>query len=299
MAAKLDGAETFAGLWWVRRREVGNGGGWGGGAALAGSLVHDDGTGDGDVEGADAAGHGDAEEVVAGALDEVVEAGALAAEDEADVLAEVEVGVVWGAAFVEADDPDVVLLHGFEGAGDVDDLGDADVLGGTGGGFGGDGREGSGATLGEEDAVDTGTVGGAEESAEVVGVFDAVEREKEAAGGAGGGVEKVFQGEEFALTEEGDDALVGVGFAVAGELVAGFGADADAFGAAEFEDRVHARVAAGLALAGDADVVEGSSAGAEGLFDGVQAVQNFHAFSVIGGGGAVLRRGLVRGAICR
>ena len=155
--------------------------------------------------------------MVAGSLDEVVEAGAFAAEDEAAVLAEVEVGVVGGAAFVEADDPDVLLLHGLEGAGNVDDLGDADVLGGTGGGLGRDGREGGGAALGEDDAVDARAVGGAEEGAEIVGVFDAVEREeKMMAGGTDGGVEKIFEGEEFALADEGDDALMGFGLAVAG-----------------------------------------------------------------------------------
>ena len=103
--------------------------------------------------------------MVAGALDEVVEAGAFAAEDEADVLLEVEVGVVGGAALVEAYDPDVLFLHGLEGAGDVDDLGDADVLAGSGGGFCGDGGEWRGAALGEDDAVDAGAVGGAEERA--------------------------------------------------------------------------------------------------------------------------------------
>ena len=128
------GAEAFAGLWWFRLL-----GGWlgagGSDATLAHGFVHDDCAGYGDVEGAYAAGHRDAEEVVAGALYQVVEAGAFAAQDQADVLAEVEVGVVGGAALVEADDPDVALLHGFEGAGDVDDLGDADVLAGSGGGF--------------------------------------------------------------------------------------------------------------------------------------------------------------------
>lgn len=109
--------------------------------------------------------------MVAGALDQIMQAGAFAAEDQADILAEVEVGVVGGAALVEAYDPDVLLLHGFEGAGDVDDLGDADVLAGAGGGLCRDGREGGGAALGEEDAVDAGAVGRAEEGAEVVGVF--------------------------------------------------------------------------------------------------------------------------------
>ena len=75
---------------------------------------------------------------------------------------------------------------------------------------------------------------------------------------------------------------MGVGLAVAGELVAGLGADANAFGAGELEDGVHAGVAAGVALAGDGEVVEGSGAGAESLLDRVQAVQNIHCFSVKG-----------------
>ena len=253
----------------------------GAGAALAHGLVHDDRAGDGDVQRADAARHGDAEEVVTGALDQVVESRALAAEDEAGVLAEVEVGVVGAAALVEADDPDVLLLHRLEGAGDVDDLRDADVLAGTGGGFGDDGGERGGAAFGKEDAVDACAVGRAEESAEVVRVFDAVEGEEEAvAAGAYRGVKEVFEGQEFALAEEGDDALVGVGFAVAGELVARFGGDADALGAGELEDGVGAGVAAGFAFAGDADVVDGTRSSAQSFFHRVQAVQDFHLSSV-------------------
>ncbi len=89
----------------------------GGGAALAGGFVEDDGSGGGDVEGTDAAGHGDAQQVVAGAADQVVEAGAFAAEDEDTVAGEVELVVVGGAAFVEADDPDVLLASALRGRG--------------------------------------------------------------------------------------------------------------------------------------------------------------------------------------
>ena len=126
------------------------------------------------------AGHGDAQEVVAGLLDQVVQAGALAAEDEDAVGAEVEVGVVGRAALVEAEHPDVGLLHLLERADEVGDAGDADVLGGAGGGLGDGGGDGRGAALGQDDAVDARAVGGAEERAEVVGVFDAVEGEEEA-----------------------------------------------------------------------------------------------------------------------
>jgi len=149
--------------------------------ALAEGFVHDDCPGDGDVEGGDLAGHGDAQEVVAGFFDEVVEACAFAAKDEDAVGgAEVEVGVIGGAAFVEAQDPDVFLLHLLEGADEVGDACDADVLGGSGGGFSDGSGDGGGAALGDDDAVDAGTVGGAEEGTEVVGIFDPVEGKEEA-----------------------------------------------------------------------------------------------------------------------
>jgi len=149
-------------------------------ATLAQGFVHDDGSGYGDVERRDLPGHGDAQEVVAGFFDEVVEAGTLAAEDEDAVGVEVEVGVVGGAALVEAEDPDVLLLHLLEGADEVGDAGDADVFGGAGGGLGYRGGDGGGAALGEDDAVYADAIGCAEEGSEVMRVLDAVEGEEEA-----------------------------------------------------------------------------------------------------------------------
>ena len=87
------------------------------------------------------------------------------------------------------------------------------------------------------------------------------------------GGEEVFDGEELALANEGDDALMGVGLGEPGELVAGLEGDADAGGAGEGDEPFEAVVAA---FAGDGDVVELSGAGADGLFDGVEAVENFH-----------------------
>jgi hypothetical protein len=116
-----------------------------------------------------------------------------------------------------------------------------------------------------------------------MGVFYAVEGEKEqVAGRAGGRVEKVFEGKEFALAEEGYDALMRIAAAVAGELVAGFSGDTDAFGAGESQDRIHTGIAACLTLAGDGDVVEGPGSGAKSFFHRMQAVQNVHSNSVLG-----------------
>jgi hypothetical protein len=253
-------------------------GGGSGSAALAGGFEEDDGAGGGDVEGADSAGHGDAEKVVAGAADERVEASAFAAEDDDEVAGEIEPVVVGGAAFVETDNPEVLALEVFEGADEVDDAGDAEMLGCAGAGLDGGGAEGSGAALGEEDAVDAGAVGHAEERAEVLRVFDAVEREHEACGG--GTVrrrrEEVFEGEEFLRADEGDDALMRGGFGGESELLAGLLDDADTCLTALGEETVETGV---MALAGNEDVVKAAAAGLEGFRDRVQAVKDFHLVS--------------------
>ena len=165
------------------------------------------------------------------------------------------------------------LLHLFERADEVGDAGDADVLGCAGGGFGYGGGDGGGASLREDDAVYSGAVGGADEGAEVVGIFDAVEGKEEAVLAVFFGGEEVFDGEEFALADDGEDALVGIGAGEAGELVAGLDGDADVGGAAKFDDAFETFVAT---FAGYADVVELAGTGADGLLDGMEAVQNFH-----------------------
>jgi len=98
-------------------------------------------------------------------------------------------------------------------------------------------------------------------------------------------MEKIFEGEEFTLAKEGDNALVGVGFAMARELVSGLGGNADSLGSAELEDGFHARIAAGFSLACDADVVDGASSCSQRFLDGVKAVQNIHLFSLRGATG--------------
>ena len=62
-----------------------------------------------------------------------------------------------------------------------------------------------------------------------------------------------------------------------GEVLAGLLADADA-GLAAGQDE--AREAVVLALAGDDDVIEAAAAGAKGFLDRMNAVENFHGFSL-------------------
>lgn len=97
--------------------------------------------------------------MVAGLLDQIVEPGALSSEDEDAVGFEVEVGVVGGTSFVQPEDPYVLLLELFEGANEVGDSGDANVLGCAGGGFGNGRGDRGGTPFGNDDPVDSCAVG--------------------------------------------------------------------------------------------------------------------------------------------
>jgi hypothetical protein len=246
-------------------------------AALAEGFKENDCSGGGDVEGADAAGHGNAQEVVAGAADEIVEARALAAEDEDAVSGEVELVVIGLAALVETDDPDVLTLEFFKGADEVDYAGDAQVLGCAGAGLDGNRTQGSGTALGEHDAVNSGTVGHAQQGAEVLRVFNAVESEEQAGGTRNARREEVFDGEKFLRVDQGHDALVSGGLGELGQLLAGFLADANAGLAAEGDEAGDAGI---FTLAGHENVVKAAMASLEGFFDWMQPVENFHSFSV-------------------
>jgi hypothetical protein len=214
--------------------------------------------------------------VVAGAADEIVQTGAFASKDDYGIRRKVELVVILRAALVEADAPEVVLLKDFERADHVDDAGDAEMLGSACRGFDGNRAEGGGAALGEQDAVDAGTFGAAEESAEVLGVFNAVEREDEAGLGT---LKDVLKVEELAFADDGDDSLVGSGLSHAGESVAWLEPGFDPGFAAQVKELGEAMVrglARAVALARYAHVVEAAGTGAESLFDGVQTVKVFH-----------------------
>lgn len=242
-------------------------------AALAGCFIQNDGTGCGDVQRGDAAGHGNAKQVVAGAAGEVVKPFTFAAEDDDGVGGPVVGVVVDGSALVEADAPDVVLLELLEGADEIDDAGDAHVLGGAGGGFDGDSAQGGGAPLGEDDAINPGTIGGADKRAEILGIFDSVECEQESGGGGVAGLgEEVLEGEELALAHDGDDTLVAGCFGHAGELVAVLKAHSNAVLTTEVNDALEfLRCAVLLTFAADANMVKTAIASAESFFYWVQS----------------------------
>jgi hypothetical protein len=202
-----------------------------------------------------------------------VEAGALAAEDEDAVAGEVELVVIGLAAFVETDDPDVLTLQLFEGADEIDDAGDAQVLGCSGAGFDGCRSKRGGAALGEHDAVDSGSVGYAQQCAEILRIFNAVEGEEKAGRAGDCGGEEVFDGEKLLGADEGYYALVSGSLSELGQLLAGFLEDTHAGFAAKGDEALQALV---VAFAGHQNVIKAAASGLEGFFDRMQAVENFH-----------------------
>jgi hypothetical protein len=66
--------------------------------------------------------------VIAGAANEIVEAGPFPSQHENTIAGEVELVVVGRATFVETDDPQILPFELFEGADEVDDAGDAKVF---------------------------------------------------------------------------------------------------------------------------------------------------------------------------
>jgi hypothetical protein len=246
-------------------------------AALAEGFKEHDSSGGGDVERADAAAHGNAEQVVAGAADEVVESGSLAAQNQDAVAGEVELVVIAGAALVKTDDPDVLIFKFFEGADEIDDAGDAQVLGCASAGLYGDRAERSRSPLGKHDAVDASAIGHAQQSAEILRVFHTVEGQQQARDSRLLRREEVFDGEKLLRVDQGYYALVSWGLGELSQLLARLLADAHAGVAAEGDEALDAGI---LAFAGHKNVIKTAASGLEGFFDRMQPVENFHVVSV-------------------
>jgi hypothetical protein len=181
--------------------------------ALADGFEEADAGGDGDVEAVDFAGHGDLGEEVAVFAGEAAHAGAFGAHDDADGAFEIDLVDGLGGFVRGADEPDAEFFEFVHGAGEVGDACDGDVHGAAAGDAEDGFCDGSGFVFGEDDGSDACGIGGAEASAEVVGVLDAVEDEYE---GIGPGFD---EGVEVGLVVDVD-----LGFAGGGGLAVAVGA---------------------------------------------------------------------------
>jgi hypothetical protein len=202
--------------------------------------------------------------MVAGAANQIVQTRSFAAEYENTVAGEVELVIVGFTALVEANDPEVLFLQLFKGTDEVDYASQAEMLGCSRAGLHGHWAERRGAPLGEDNSVDTGTVGYAEQGAEILRVFDAVEGQNKTPCSGLGGREEIFNREEFLWPNKGDNALVSLRSGDLRELLARLLADAHACFTAGSNE---ARETVVLALAGDENVIEAAAAGAQGFLN--------------------------------
>jgi hypothetical protein len=169
-----------------------------------------------------------------------------------------------------------VALELFKGPDQVDDASDAEVLGGAGAGFNGDGAERGGAALGEDYAVYAGAVGYAEKRAEILWIFDAVECEKQTRGaGFRGriGFEEVFDGERLLRAHQSHNSLMGWGLRHMRQLLARLLADADTALPALGDQLLETGI---VAFMGHQHVVKAAASGLESLFHRMHPVENFH-----------------------
>ena len=145
-------------------------------AAGAGDFVEGDGRSDSRVEGLRGRSDRDRDDLVALVGDETRDALALGADDDAQrVAAEGQLRQLDLTVHVESDDEDVLFLELVDGARQVDDLGDLDAGGRTGGGLPRGGGHRSGTTFGDDDPVPAEGSRRAHDGAEVPRVRDAVE----------------------------------------------------------------------------------------------------------------------------
>ena len=250
-----------------------------GSTPLAGSLVKHNRSGRGNVERTDAAGHGNAQQVIAGAAHQVVKPRALAAQHDNKIAGKVKSVVVAFAALVQTDDPQVLAFEFFERANQVDDAGNAKMLRRAGTGLYGSSAQRRGAALGKNHAVNPGAIGHAQQRAQILRVFHSVESQHETRCGrlAGSRHEEILERKKLLRVHQRDHALMRQGLRGNRKLFARLLENADASLAALGNQPFKARV---VPLARHQNVVKAPLPGFQSLLHRVQSVENFHEVSL-------------------
>jgi len=246
--------------------------------ALAKGFEENDAGGDGDIQGFNGAGSGQRDDEIATLTGEFVEAFAFAAHDDADGRGVIDFGVALVAVFVEADQPVAGFLQFFHGTSEIGDFRDREVREGPGGSARDRVGEAGGAALGDDNPVSSGGESGANDRAEIVWIFDAVEKNDKAAlvlGGIGA-LEDVFERGGRASGGDGNNALMIAGVGEAVEIAAVLETHGNVALAGELHDIFDARI---LTAFGDDNAVK-RVAGFEGFAHGVNAGESVHGGSL-------------------
>ncbi len=168
----------------------------------------------------------------------------------------IDLVVALSAALIQADDPNIAVLQLFERARDVGHACDGQMFGSSSRSLDRGACQSRGAPLGDDDSVSACAIGGANQRAQVVRIFDPVEHNDEAVLAAMLLQQRVDVGILFSGGDR-DDALMGVGVGQAIKLFAWKKAHLHAAGAAIVNQALHPFV---MPLARDADVLEAARA---------------------------------------
>ena len=215
------------------------------------------------VERGDFAGQGNAHQHVAVLAHLLVQTAAFAAEHEDAFRRVIDLVVGLGAALIQAVNPHAALLEVFQGAVDVGDAHHRQMFQRARRSLGHDVGDARRAALRDDDGAGAGGVRGADDGAQIVRIFHAVEHHQHL--GRGDGIEVGV----LARRAEGDDALMG---RAAGQPVQGgtrLKANGHAGAARQVDDLLQTRTAGALR---DHDALQGV-AGAQGLGNGMNATE--------------------------
>ena len=246
--------------------------------ALAGCFKENHCRGRRDVKGADTSGHGNPQQVIAGSAHQIMKSRAFPAEYENTIAGEIEVVVIGLAALIQSNDPQIALLEIFQRAHQIDHPRDAQMLRRAGAGLHRRRAERGRSPLGENHAIDAGSVGDTQQCAEILRVFNAVHRENEARlRGFRDRIrlKEILYGKKLLRANHGYHALVSVRSSREGQLLTRLAAYANSGLPALGREVLQPLV---LPLAGDQHLVNAALASAQRLLDRVQAIKYFHTF---------------------
>ena len=163
----------------------------------------------------------------------------------------------------------------FESAHQIDHAGNAQMFGRAGAGFDGYGAQGSRPAFGEDHAVHAGSIGHAQQRAQVLRVFHAIDRENQTRRIRifRSRPEQIFEGKKLLRAHQRHHALMRCSFRSESQLLARLLDHADMRLAALRNQAFQSRIAA---LASHEHMIEAALPGLESLLNRVQPIQNFH-----------------------
>jgi hypothetical protein len=195
--------------------------------------------------------HGDADKRVAVLLYLLMQTFSLGAHDDSGRRGPIHLVVIFGTALIDAVDPEAPFFKVFEGSIDIDNSRNGRIFQSAGGGFGDSFRQARGAAFGDYHRTGARGVGGANDCAQIVRIFDAIEYDDEP-GVDGGFVEIGILGGG----PESDDALMNDATSDALQRSAVFKADGGFGATGKIDDLLNARPAGAFR---DEDAIEGSA----------------------------------------